>query len=179
VNGKSSIRIRRYVSHDVPRLYEAARESITEVYPWLPWCHAEYSVADAQCWVDSRDEAWAGGEAYEFVIENESAQFLGGCGLNQISGPHRAANLGYWVRSSAAGRGVATQAVRLLEDWAFRETQLDRLEIVASVRNEASIRVAEKCGAVREGIARERLLLHEKRHDAVVFSLLRSDWARR
>ena len=161
------------------RLYEAARESIADAYPWLPWCHPEYSVSDAQGWVDSRDEAWDAGESFEFVIENDSAQFLGGCGLNQISTAHRWANLGYWVRTSAAGRGVATQAVQLLEDWAFRETQLDRLEIVSSVLNHGSIRVAEKSGAVREGFARERLLLHDKRHDAVVFSLLRTDWARR
>lgn len=174
-----SIRIRRYVSHDVQRLYEAARESIPEVYPWLPWCHPEYTMADAQRWVDLRDEAWSGGASYEFVIESESGRFLGGCGLNQISTANQWANLGYWVRTSAAGQGVATQAVRLLEDWAFRKTELDRLEIVAAELNRASIRVAEKSGAVREGIARERLLLHEKRHDAVVFSLLRSDWVRR
>lgn len=159
------------------RLYEAARESITQAYPWLPWCHPEYAVADAREWVESRDEARKNGESFEFVIENDAAQFLGGCGLNQISTAHRWANLGYWVRTSATGQGVATQAVRMLEDWAFRETELDRLEIVASVMNPASIRVAEKAGAVREGIARERLLLHDKRHDAVVFSLLRSDWA--
>lgn len=177
--GQTSVRIRPYVPHDVQRLYEAARESITEVYPWLPWCHPEYSVADAQSWVDSREAAWANGESYEFVIENGSSRFLGGCGLNAISAANRWANLGYWVRTSAAGEGVATQAVRLLSNWAFRETELDRLEIVASVLNRASIRVAEKCGAIREGVARERLLLHTRRHDAVVFSLLRSDWARR
>jgi ribosomal-protein-serine acetyltransferase len=174
-----SVRIRPYVPHDAQRLYEAARESIPEVYPWLPWCHPGYTMTDAQSWVDSREQGWADGESYAFVIESDSARFLGGCGLNQISTAHRWANLGYWVRTSAAGQGVATAAVRLLEDWAFRNTELDRLEIVASVMNRASIRVAEKSGAVREGISRERLLLHDKRHDAAVFALLRSDWAHR
>ena len=175
----SSIHIRPYVAHDTPRLYEAARESITDVYPWLPWCHPEYAMADAEWWVESREDAQQGGGEYSFVIESVGARLLGGCGLNRIDAEHRTANLGYWVRSSAAGQGAATAAVRLLEDWAFRETQLDRLEIVASVMNQPSIRVAEKCGAIHEGTASQRLLLHDKRHDAAIFALLRSNWARR
>ena len=86
---------------------------------------------------------------------------------------HRFANLGYWVRSSAAGRGVAPAAVRLLADWAFRETDLLRLEIVAAVGNRRSQRVAEKAGAIREGVLRDRLLLHGQPHDVVIYAILR------
>ncbi|MGL5096173.1 MAG: GNAT family N-acetyltransferase, partial [Planctomycetia bacterium] len=57
--------------------------------------------------------------------------------------------------------------------WAFAETNLVRLEIVAAVDNHASRRVAEKAGAVFEGIARRRLLVHGASHDAAVYSLVR------
>ena len=95
--------------------------------------------------------------------------------MNRFDAVHRYANLGYWLRASALGRGVATQAVILLRDYSFDETNLDRLEIVVAVQNTASQRVAERVGAVLEGHLREALLLCDERHDAVIYSLLRSD----
>jgi RimJ/RimL family protein N-acetyltransferase len=94
--------------------------------------------------------------------------------LNQIDEAHRTANLGYWVRTSAAGQGVTSQAVRLLAEWAFANTNLERLEIVAAVGNVRSQRVAEKADALREGLLRSRLYLHGQPHDAVVYSIIRT-----
>ena len=48
-----------------------------------------------------------------------------------------------------------------------------RIEILAAVGNVPSQHVAEKAGAICEGILRQRLLLHGVAHDAVVFSILR------
>src|SRR5207237_152037 len=78
----------------------------------------------------------------------------------------------YWVRSSAARRGVAAAAVRELIDWAKANTDLHRLEILMAVGNAASIHVAEKIGGVREGVLRSRLLLHGEFHQAVLFSVI-------
>ncbi len=85
----------------------------------------------------------------------------------------RLAKLGYWIRSSATGRGAAPAAVLLARDWAFRETGLNRLEIVCAFGNTRSRRVAEKVGATREGVLRRRLLLPSGPSDAIMYSLLR------
>lgn len=139
---------------------------------WLPWCHAGYAPSEAEAWAGTQSAAFREGTQYEFAIESETGRFLGGCGLNYLDRLNRRANLGYWVRASESGRGVATRAVRLLLDWAARETDLDRLEIVVALENRASLRVAEKAGAVREGVLRHRLWIHGVAHDAAVFSLL-------
>jgi ribosomal-protein-serine acetyltransferase len=170
------IRIRPYRPDDVERLYEAARESIPAMQPWMPWCHAAYTLDEARTWVEARPQQWDVGTEYSFVIESAEGHFWGGCGINQINPLHRSANLGYWLRLSRRRRGVTTSAVRLLVDWTFRETDIDRIEIVAAVGNIPSQRVAEKVGAMREGVRRQGLLLNRHRHDAVVFSILRSDW---
>jgi len=81
--------------------------------------------------------------------------------------------LGYWVRTSAARRGVATTAVRQLVDWGFEHTDLVRMEVLVSTHNVASLRTASKAGAEREGVLRSRLWLHGLAHDAVVFSFIR------
>jgi len=57
----------------------------------------------------------------------------------------------------------------------FAQLGLQRIEIIAAVDNLASQRVAEKAGAVREGLARKRLLVRGEPQDAFVFSLLPED----
>lgn len=150
-------------------------ESVSEVRPFMPWCRPDLTVEDARSWIGAQVAAFESRAAFEFVIVSVDGRFLGGCGLNQIDDANRRANLGYWVRSSATRRGVATAAIRQLVPWAFTKTDLVRLEVVVSAENAASLRAAEKSGAVREGVLRERLVLHGKSHDAVMFSFVRSD----
>lgn len=170
------ISIRRYQVTDIPLLHEAVRESINEISPWMPWCHPDYSMEDSAAWVLSRDEAWANEVEHSFVITDaETGAFLGAVGLNQFNRDHQFANLGYWVRSSRAGRGVATTATLLTARFGLRKLALQRIEILAAVGNKPSQRVAEKAGAKNEGVLRNRLSLRGQPHDAVMYSLIPSD----
>lgn len=174
MSAAADVRIRRYHRDDAARLWEAAVESIQEVFPWLPWCHPDYALDESRAWLEHCDAAWEQGSEYQFVIVDRDDRVLGGCGLNQLRIEHRIANLGYWVRTSATRRGVAAAAARHLARFAFRETTLARLEIVVDVDNAASHRVAAKVGAIREGIAHDRLFAHGRSRDAIVYALLRS-----
>ena len=168
-----SIHIRRYEPGDIDAIYEAVIESQAELTPWMPWCHAAYSKQETTGWVESRCSAWERNEEWSFVIVDAAGRFLGACGIHRFDLRNETAEVGYWVRTSATGQGIASEATRQLAQWAFRETGLHRLEIIAAVENVPSHRVAEKAGATREGVLRERLLLRGQRHDGVIFSLLR------
>ena len=171
-----TIRIRPYSTTDSDVLYEAVRESIAELQPWMPWAHPDYSIEETREWLSARSEVWEAGTDYGFKIEDaQTGRYLGGVGLNKIDRLHRRANLGYWVRTSATGRDVATRAARLIARFGFEELKLVRIEIVAAVENQRSIRVAEKVGAVREGVMRKALVLHDVAHDAVLTSLVEED----
>jgi ribosomal-protein-serine acetyltransferase len=170
------VTIRAYQREDIASLFTAARESIADIYPWMEWCHPDYSIEESAAWVMSRDEVRNSGIDFSFAIcDGVTGTFLGGVGLNQLNRLHRFANLGYWVRTSCTGRGIAAAATVLAARFGFDELGLTRVEIVASVRNRRSQRVAEKAGATREGVLRHRLLLHGIPHDAVLYSLLPDD----
>ena len=171
---RSSAQIRPYRLSDVVAVYEAAMESVHQVHPFMPWCRPDLTQDEQREWVEAQVAAFQAATAYEFAIVSEDGRYLGGCGLNQIDQANRRANLGYWVRSTATRCGVATSAVRDLARWAFDSTELIRLEVVVSTENVASLRAAERAGAHREGILRNRLLLHGAAHDAVMFSFVRS-----
>jgi len=173
----ASISIRPYRMSDVDGVYDAVRESITELAPWMPWCHPRYVREETVAWVESRSAAWEAKTDFNFVIVSTEGTILGSCGLNRIEHDNGTANLGYWVRTSACRRGVATQAGSLLRDWAYANTALHRLEILAALKNVASLGVAEKLGAIREGVLRQRLVLRGEKHDAVMYSILRSNGA--
>jgi ribosomal-protein-serine acetyltransferase len=168
------ISIRPYRTADAGAIYEAARESIAEVGPWMPWCYPRYSIDDARSYLEQQTAAFERRSAFEFAIIASDGSYCGGCGLNRIDIPDRRANLAYWVRSSRTRRGMATAAVRLIHEWAFRHTDLVRLEVVVATSNTASCLVAEKAGAHREGVLRSRVVLDGRAHDAVMFSFTRS-----
>ncbi|HET6232790.1 MAG TPA: GNAT family N-acetyltransferase [Longimicrobiaceae bacterium] len=168
-----TIAIRAYEVEDADALFEAAVESIDSMYPWMPWCTPAYTPEEARAWVQMQVNAFRSRAQFEFVIVGRDGRFLGACGLNDIDGANRRANLGYWVRASAVGRGIASTATRLLVRWAFEQTDFERLEVVVAAGNERSLAVAAKAGATREGLLRNRLILHAQVHDAVMHSFVR------
>ncbi|MBT8136386.1 MAG: GNAT family N-acetyltransferase [Gammaproteobacteria bacterium] len=172
-----SIAIRPYRVSDAHDVYAAISESIEQMSRWMPWCQSSYTVHDALNWLVEQESCRDRGTAYEFAITGPDGGYLGGCGINQVNREYRLANLGYWVRSSATGRGIAAHAVELVTQWTFANTDLLRLELVIAVDNQRSIRVAEKVGAVYEGVARSRLLLRQQPTDALMYSIIRADVA--
>lgn len=167
--------IRKYRPDDAPELFAAVQESRHELLPWMPWATAAYSLADAERWVQTTLEGHDSGVMYDFAIVDAADRYVGGCGLNQISNANKLANLGYWVRSSSAGRGAAVCAVQALVEWAFERTDLNRLEVVVAIANTRSRRVAEKTGATLDAVLRQRLVIDGLSTDAALYSFVRPE----
>jgi [ribosomal protein S5]-alanine N-acetyltransferase len=66
----------------------------------------------------------------------------------------REAALGYWMSPAARGQGLAVAATTLLCEWGFRELSLTRIELLIDPTNVPSHRVAERLGAVTDGLTR-------------------------
>ncbi|MDB5819439.1 MAG: ribosomal-protein-serine acetyltransferase [Rhizobacter sp.] len=170
------LRVRPFTAEDAPAFLEAVLESVDTVGQWLPWCHAGYTLEDAVTWMTSCRNFWEGGFGYNFaVVDDRTGEFLGSVGIDRIDQEHLNANVGYWIKASAAGQGVAPAAVDLILPFAFFELKLHRLEVVALCANLPSIRVAQKLGAQFECIARHRVMLWNQPYDAAVYSLLPID----
>ena len=152
------IAIRRFLPTDLGAFYAAIDESRAELASWMAWMHDGYTIADTRDWLEKRDTEWDARRNYDtLVVDAASGEVLGSSGLNQINHEQRIANLGYWVRSSCTGRGVASSAARLCARWGFATLGFGRAEIVVIRANAASCRAAEKAGATREGLLRNRL----------------------
>lgn len=168
--------LRPWLPEDAPALHVAVQESVDTVGRWLPWCHAGYALAEAQAWIRHCREGWADEEHFAFgVFERNGGTLLGSVGLNQRNLMHRSAALGYWVRQSRQGHGIARQAARIAAGFGFDRLGLVRIEIAALPDNHASRRTAEQAGARFEAIARHKLWVRDRAMDAAVYALVPAD----
>lgn len=175
-DGPAEVTIRAYELGDAPELLAAIRESRDDVGPWLPDLAVDLSLDDIRAWLDGTGQHWADGTGYNFAIVDASDNSLvGGCGLTKIDNRHRFGNMYYWVRSTRTRQGAASAAVRQLARFGFEQVGLRRVEIVVAAGNAASQRVAEKAGAVHEGLLRHRLNTRGVMQDAYMFSLIPRD----
>jgi ribosomal-protein-serine acetyltransferase len=168
--------LRPFEATDAEAFVEAVRESVASVGQWMPWCHAHYSLAEAQAWLGNCRDGWEQGRQREFgVFDAQTGQLLGGGGLNGLNAHLALANLGYWVRQSAQRHGVALEAAVLLARHGFAELGLQRVEIVVAQGNQPSAAVARRVGATCEGLLRHRVRTPRGLEDAWMFSLLPPD----
>jgi [ribosomal protein S5]-alanine N-acetyltransferase len=130
-----------------------------------------YSVVDAERWI-----AFATSPEYidsQLAIEM-NGKIAGGIGFHRLGDPHhRCAELGYWVAESHWGLGIATAAVSLVTELAFRHHDYDRLEAGVFSWNEASKRVLEKNGYTLEGVLRGRIRKQGRAIDQHMYARLR------
>ena len=161
----AEVLLRPFAEDDVAALAEA-HQNDPEIDRWtrIP---SPYTEADALEFLTTTEErAFA-------IFDGPTGELLGGIGARVHD--EGVVEIGYWVRASTRGRGVATRALRLVASWAFEELGAGRLQLVTEPANRASQRVAEKAGFTREGTLRSLLEFKGRRRDAVMYSLLPED----
>lgn len=109
------------------------------------------------------------------VLESDGDRFVGLAFASRIEAEARTVELGYVVEPGARGRGVATEMLRRITEWAFRELGAERLELLISAENEASQRVAARAGYVCEGTLRSVYTKPGVREDTTIWSRLPTD----
>ena len=163
---------------DAGQIYAACQDAEIQRWTAVP---SPYSRADAEMFAtDLVPTGWSTGHsAILGVFDRGGDRLLAMIGLHDIEEREAAqggrAELGYWCAPWARGKGVVTDAGRLVCRWAFDELGLARIDWYAAVGNHRSRRVAEKIGFTIEGIQRLRIVQRGERQDAWAGGLLRED----
>ena len=169
--------LRPFRLDDVGQVYECVHESLTDLKPWMSWAYDGYTQQDTETYIRVTRARWEEDALFAVAITDaNTGEILGGCGLGVKHPVYHLSNLGYWVRSSRHGQGIAGRAAKLIARFGFEKTGIIRAEIVMAVPNEKSRRVAEKLGAHYEGILLNRMVVGKTIYDAHMFSLLPSDF---
>ena len=167
--------LRPFRLSDSAGLYCAVKESLQELKPWMSWASDSYNELSAREYITIARARWEEGTFYAFAITH-GEEILGACTLSSLHPIYHFCNLGYWVRTSFHGQGLAGRAAKQVARFAFENLGIIRVEIVIALKNQASIRVAEKIGAHDEGILLNRMVIGKSIYDAHMYSLLPSDF---
>lgn len=168
-----TIKLRSPEEVDAAKVSAVVRSSLEDLFPWLPWATADYGVDEAGAWIRGEVDP----TAQSFLIVEPDGAVVGAAALNMFDQYNKTANLGYWLATTATGQGLATRVTRLLVAYGIETLALHRVSTFMSVENEPSRRVAERVGAVYEGVLRGHLQLHGRAHDVHSFSVVASDFA--
>jgi ribosomal-protein-alanine N-acetyltransferase len=151
----------------------ANREHLAPTDPVRP--ESFYTRAGQLAAIDDAVERRQTGTGYAFAIVADAA-IVGQVNLsNVVRGPFCSANLGYWVGAASTGRGLATEAVRLVLAEAFGPLVLHRVEAGTLLDNGASRRVLARNGFRLIGVARRYLQIAGEWRDHVLFERLIDD----
>ena len=140
-----------------------------------PTTEAETREHLAQCLATAAEQPR---RIYELAVVLRSKDHLIGTATIALH-PHerRHASFSYLVHPQYWGQGYATEAMRTLINFGFRDLLLHRLEDTADARNQASVRVMEKLGMRREGHLRETIWKDGQWYDEYIYAILAHEWS--
>ena len=164
---------------DFPQWADLREHSRAYLTPWEPiWPSDDLTRTGFRRRLRRYAEDAAADRAYPFLVFRESDDVLvGGVTLANVRrGIVQAGTVGYWVGQPYAGQGVMTAALRVLLPSLFGELNLHRIEAACIPTNMASVRVLEKCGFTREGLARRYLCINGVWQDHFLYGMLHEDF---
>ncbi|WP_148587797.1 GNAT family N-acetyltransferase [Streptomyces sp. WAC01526] len=140
----------------------------------LTGTHHDFTLAELEAWCAGSAER---ADRLDLAIEDrESGDFLGELALSQIDPPNAHGSFRIALVPEATGRGVGSEATRLLLGHAFDRVGLHRVQLEVYDYNPRARRAYEKCGFEVEGRMREALFWDGAWHDVLVMAVLRTGW---
>jgi len=162
---------------DIGELRRLLRHNQTHLRPWNPAPRPgedPTSITEVSNSVLRQRREWKNGRAFALMIalRSDPAQLVGKVALNGVQrGAMHSAYLGYWVDVDHQNTGIVTEAIRAVLDFSFGPAQLHRIQAAIMPHNPRSLRVIEKLGFRREGLAERYLQIAGKWEDHILFAM--------
>ena len=162
--------LRAFRVEDAPSIVAACKDPDISRFTFMKEGLTEDEATE---WIERGNESWSAGHLRFAIVDRVDDRLLGQIGA-AVNEQHRSAEAFYWVAPGARRRGVASSALALIADWVFANG-VERLWLLVHPENDASSRVAKRCGFVREGVLRAFEPFKGGRPDLVSWSLLPGD----
>jgi RimJ/RimL family protein N-acetyltransferase len=146
-----ALTLRPWQDSDIPTIVAAHRDEVMR--RWL--VHPIDDEDEARAWFADQHTGWADGTRLSWAVEQQGT--VVGCFLIKAANPPEtlSTGVGYWTVAAARGKGVASRCVGAATQWLFGGQDImpaDEIELLHTVGNEGSCRVAQKCGYVLDSV---------------------------
>lgn len=163
---------------DGAAVHDAVVASQEELKQWMPWAveipseeEYEVRVREGRLKFLAREDLWM------MIVLKETDTIIGGTGLHRMDWEVPRFEIGYWLHSDYTGRGLATEAVKAVADFAFETLEARRVEIRCDARNERSAALARRAGFPLEATLHnhDRHHLSNELRDTLIFARVREE----
>jgi ribosomal-protein-alanine N-acetyltransferase len=174
-----TVYIRPLDTSDAPELHRLRVTNRNFLAGFEPSRHDRFFHIEVQLsHIEAASEDWANDDGYAFgIFDRETDEMIGRVALsNVVRGAWQNATLGYFVAEVENGKGIATEAVGLTLEFAFKYASLHRVQAGVMVRNGASARVLLKNGFRHEGRSDRYLEIAGKWEDHDMYAITSEEW---
>lgn len=160
---------------DGERVFELTNKSRSYLRKWLPWLDVTIKIEDTIEFIKGCLKGFAENKSLNSVILFKG-KIVGVAGYNNINWSNKTAYIGYWLGEEFQGNGIMTEVAKTLTDYAFKELNLNKVEIRAAVENKKSRSIPERLNFVNEGCIRQAEWLYDHYVDHVAYGILAEEW---
>lgn len=168
------VKLRELKSEDIHLAYEFMNDQDVVMYlnPGIPY---PMTLEKEKAWFEAQKN---NNDTYSFSIETlEEGLYIGGCGINNYDWKNGTATVGIFIGNREyKSKGYGTDAMAVLLDFIFKQTNINRVQLYVYSFNERAIKSYRKNGFVEEGRLRQRIFRNGRYYDEVVMSILREEY---
>ncbi len=178
--GKQCI-LRPYRSGDGAAMFTAIMEDVDDLMQWMEWPRQHKGANDSENYVRDMAGKWQTREALVMGIFSPDEKTLyGGTGFHGFDWKVPSLEIGWFLRKSARGRGIANEAINLCCTLAFDHMKVNRVWGSVDALNDKSWKLFERVGFTREAHLRgERRSHRGEIRDTFIYGMLARDWTNR
>lgn len=159
---------------DTEELFALTIKNKNHLKKFLNWIKDDYSIDDTKKFiVESIEKEIAGKMLPRAIINNN--KIIGMVGLNGIN-QDKSAEIGYWIDKNEQGKGIVTEATKIIITQGFNELNLNRIGLRCAVINTKSCAIPKRLDFKKEGILRQSVLVENKFLDMEIWSILKDEW---
>ncbi|MET3684155.1 ribosomal-protein-serine acetyltransferase [Alkalibacillus flavidus] len=160
---------------DLGELFALTDRNRNDLRRWLAWVDHTVKPEDTAKFIQASKQLYAESKGMNIAVVFRG-QLAGVVGFNQLDWTNSKAHIGYWLGKSFQSYGIMTDATRALMTYAFRDLNMNKVEIRAAGGNTKSRAIPERLGFVEEGSIRAAERLHGDYVDHIVYGLLQDEW---
>lgn len=168
------LQLEKIAAENAEDMYEYASDpKVTRYLLWNP----HLNLFETKGFIEYVKRKYKSGEFFDWGINLKSNhKFIGTVGFTTVDPDNDRAELGYVLSPSYWNRGLMTEALSRVIDFAFDDCGFGRLELKIMPGNENSRALAKKLGFSYEGTLREYMIIKERPEDVCIYSLLKHEW---
>jgi ribosomal-protein-serine acetyltransferase len=174
IANKSSLRLREIQLSDASvifKIIESDREYLRE---WLPFIDMTRKIEDTEAFIRIvKSKKTEHDEVFVIISDDNIAGLISYKGKDNFN--HKI-ELGYWLAKDQQGKGLGTGACKILINNAFKNMNMNRVQIKVGVNNSKSAAIPKRLNLTFEGIEREGEFLNGKYINLEIYSIIKPEW---